>query len=72
MFGLLASPDIELGTGFKPAIGEKFFNTEDEAVAYELATGEWYKEVKNCSDDTKIIERFDKDGDFLPYTIYKK
>lgn len=71
-FGVLASSNISLGEGWKPVVDDEFFNTDDEAVAHELAIGEWYEEIKNCTDDTRIIERFDEDGDLLSYKIYKE
>lgn len=61
-----------LSPNMKPVIGDEFFNTDDEAVAYELAMDELYEEIKECSDDTRIVERFNKDGDLLPYIVYKK
>ena len=61
-----------LSPNMKPIIGDKFFNTEDEAVAYELTTDELYEKIKECSDNTKIIERFNEDGELLPYIVCKK
>lgn len=70
MFMMFSSHSLSLN--MKPVVGDKFFETEDEAVVYELDINELYANVKDCSDETKIVERFDADGDLLPYLIYKE
>ena len=70
MFMMFSSHPLSLN--MKPVVNDKFFDTEDEAVAYELGIDELYTNVKDCSDETKIVERFNADGDLLPYLIYEE
>lgn len=70
MFMMFSSHSLSLN--MKPVIGDKFFDTEDEAVGYELGINELYTNVKDCSDETKVVERFDADGYLIPYLIYKE
>ena len=61
----------KLSPGMKPVVGDVFFETEDEAVAYTLKTDELYALVKDCADDVQVIENYGDDGALLPYQIYR-
>lgn len=61
----------KLSPGMKPLVGDEFFETDEEAVAYNLKVDENYALVKDCADDVKIVENYDEDDFLAPYTIYK-
>lgn len=62
--------NIKLSSGMKPVVDDKFFETDEEAVAYNLKVDEIYALVKDCADDVKVVENYDEDDFLAPYTIY--